>query len=122
MKSFKCLFLFTIVLFFLIKKSGVAPNDKVKILTIDSTSEYYVFNTNSLSKEYSIVIAEKTNLINCIRFKKFILIDSIKESINIKMGSRYTEIGFDGLTIGDVRIKNIGVLTKFITNCGSLSD
>lgn len=90
----------------------ILQTEKVKVMTVDSTDEYYVFNTDSKSKEYSIVISEKKNLVACRHFGKFILIDSVKQSSNIKMGSGLTGIGFDGLTIDKVKVKNAGVLTK----------
>lgn len=103
-------------------KRTISNVGKVKIMKVDSTDEYYVFNTNSKSSEYSIVISEKINLVGCRHFGKFIIIDSIQESSSIKMGSRFTGIGFNGLTIGEVKVKNAGVLTKFITNCESFSN
>ena len=95
---------------------------KIEIVRIDSTKEYYVFNTNSKLKEFSIVIGERKLVSDCVFKKKYILVDSIKESMNIKMGSYYTEIGFDALTIDKVKVKNAGILTKYIDNCESLSN
>ena len=97
-------------------------NKKLEILKIDSTADLYVFNTKCNSKEFNIIIAEKQKLQTCYHFKRFILIDSIKESPKIKAGSRYDFIGFNEFTIDGVKVKNGGVLVKFIDNCESLSN
>jgi hypothetical protein len=94
---------------------------KVRILQIDSTKYYYVFRTNSKSPDYSIVIAEKEKVFGCLRSKKYILTDSVKQSSRIKSENGYDFIGFNSFIIDKVKVKNAGVLTKYINNCEALS-
>ncbi len=121
MKSLIFILLIFICSFCSVNKRNIKQTGKIEILKVDSTKDYYVFNTNS-SKEYSIVIAEKEKLIGCISFKKFILLDSIKESSRIKSGSKYDIIGFYEFFIDGIKVKNADVLTKSINNCESLSN
>jgi hypothetical protein len=95
--------------------------DKVEILKVDTTSDYYVFSTSDTAK-YSIVIAEKGKVNGCKPFKKFIIIDSIKTTSKIKSGSTYDLIGFNGLIIDGIKIKNKGELAKIIVNCASFTE
>ena len=96
--------------------------EKVKILQVDSTKFYYVFNTDSKSVEYRIIIAEKAKLYGCMDSKKYVLKDSVKKSSMIRSGNGYDYIGFNSFIIDTVKVKNAGVLVKFIDNCKSLSN
>ena len=105
-----------------IKSLHTPSTEKIEILKIDSTKEFYVFKTNSKTIENSIVIAEKSMLGECVYNRQFIIVDSIKQSSKIKSGSNYDLIGFNAFTIDGIKVKNSGVLIKYINNCQSLSN
>ncbi len=96
--------------------------NKLIITQVDSVKNLYVFNCKNLTNSLFIIIAEKQQLANCKPFKKFILLDSVKETTMIKTGSRPDIIGFDELTIDGVKVKKAGELTKIINNCEALVD
>lgn len=95
--------------------------EKVEIIKVDTTGDYYVFSTSDTAK-YSIVIAERDKLNGCKSFKKFIIIDSIKTTSKIKSGTTYDYIGFNGLIVDGIKIKNKGELANVIMNCASFTD
>lgn len=103
------------------KKTSIYNIEKLKIYSIDSTADFYVFGVqNNLKKQ--IIIAEKNKIKLCKPFKKYIISDSIKEETRIKSGSKYVMIGFNEFTINKIKIKEKGELTKVINNCNSFSN
>jgi hypothetical protein len=103
-------------------KKAVRVNAKLRILRVDSTSALYVFNCKNSLDSNIIIIAEKEKFTYCKPFKRFILSDSVKESMEIKDGASFDIIGFDGLTIDKIRVKKAGELVKIIKNCSAIID
>ncbi|MCD1117461.1 hypothetical protein [Chryseobacterium turcicum] len=88
-------------------------SNKLKILSIDSTNDYYVFNVRN-----DIILAEKRKVTSCNFFKNIIK-DSIIETSRLKSGKKHVIIGFNELTINNVKIKKKGKLAKVINGCGA---
>lgn len=95
-------------------------DSKFKIAKTDSVDIYYIFNIDN--EKQSIIIGEKEYLRSCLPFKKYIFKDSIKQTTDIKVGSRKVFIGANDFEINDKKVKNSGELVKYIDNCDSFSD
>lgn len=48
--------------------------------------------------------------------------DSIHESAKLKSGLTYVWIGFNELTINNIKVKKKGELAKIVTNCMTFDD
>ncbi len=95
--------------------------NKLEIVSVDSTDDFYVFSVIR-SIDTIIVVGEKRNVSICRPFKKFIKEDSIHESAKLKSGLKYVWIGFNELTINNIKVKKKGELTKIVTNCMAFDD
>lgn len=107
------IFLFTVLIYSctgVVKKTTAEPNT-IKISSIDSTNDYYVFNVRN-----DIILAEKRKVTSCNSFKNIIK-DSIIETSRIKSGTKYIIIGFNELTINNIKIKKKGKLAKVVNSC-----
>ncbi|WP_131797536.1 hypothetical protein [Chryseobacterium cucumeris] len=109
------IFLFTVGIYSCtsVSKKTTIESNKIKILSIDSTSDYYVFTVRD-----DIILAEKNKVTSCNFFKNIIK-DSIIETSKIKSGTKYVIIGFNELTINNIKIKKKGELVKAVNSCGA---
>lgn len=94
---------------------------RLKIIAIDSTNDFYVFNTMK-SVDTIIVVAEKGNMSMCRPFKEYIFEDSVHETAKLKSGTYYVWIGANEFTIDSIKLKKKGELAKIIWNCNCFTD
>src|SRR5690606_4091841 len=101
------------ILFLVHSCAGVNPiHRKTKTLEInkiDSVDIYYIFSLNT--KDSTIVLGEIDYLKPCFPFKKYLLKDSIKQTMNLKEGNKIVSVKYLGY-INDKKIKNTGELVK----------
>lgn len=111
------------ILFLVYSCAGINPIHRkintVEIIKIDSVDIYYIFTLNT--KDSTIVLGEIDYLKPCFPFKKYLLKDSIKQTMNIKEGSKIVSVKYLGY-INDKKIKNTGELVKYIDSCDSFTD
>lgn len=95
--------------------------NRLKIIEIDSTNDFYVFNAMK-SNDTITVVAEKGIMSMCRPFKDYIIEDSIHETAKLKSGPYYVWIGANEFTINSIKIKKKGELANIIWNCSCFAD
>lgn len=105
-----------------VNKQNVQQVRKWEIIRTESITDHFVFTAKDESGVEKIVLAEKDSVKDCRPFKKFIIADSIHQTITLKSGNTIDKLGFYIRTIDGVRIRDSGSLIKIIWNCTCFTD
>ena len=92
-------------------------NRRIEVTQIDSVDIYYIFTL----KNNTIVLGEIEDLKPCYPFKKYLIRNSIKQTMYLKEETKKVSVAYLGY-INDKKIKNSGEPVKYIDSCEVFSD
>lgn len=122
MKNLFYLIAFVVFIACSASKKNIRTVEKLEIIQIDTTTDFFVFKTKNDTSKEVIVLAERDRMNDCRPFKKFIIEDSVHQTSVLKSGSHKIIAGFYLSTIDGVKIKHPGELPKIIWNCNCFTD
>lgn len=94
----------------------------IEIVKIDSIKEYYIFYGLKSCKDTVYILGNKHKISSCQPFKRYVILDSVKESLDFEYGNRVAVIQSRAFFYDGKKINNAGELLKYIDNCSAFSD